>query len=348
MIASADFLARDQIKNHNLDSSDESIALDASIRKHKYWRELQKKCPNANWLQAWPWAHALWVRDKFRNEILNITENEKTLGMCSVNIFTFLFYKKIQIFRGPLWTTNAITPSRFDSFCKALNKRYPKSFFHRRKWLIELEKKQQDVEVYEQILAQNGFKKTTGSYSTIWIDIYNNSEESLRAQLHQKWRNSLNRAQRYQKAGDLKIQFEALNPDTNLQRLVKFLNPYESYKKEKQFRGPSVAFLAEALKQLVAFGDGYFLWAESEGSLVAGMLFEKHGANVSYRVGWNSEEGRKLGAHNVMIWEAMLEFKRHKLQRLDLGGILPGDAPGLSAFKRGIGGCEVELLGIYE
>ncbi|MDT9165637.1 hypothetical protein RSW31_24475, partial [Escherichia coli] len=61
-----------------------------------------------------------------------------------------------------------------------------------------------------------------------------------------------------------------------------------------------------------------------------------------------SEEGRKLGSHNVMIWEAMLEFKRQKLQRLDLGGILPGDAPGLSAFKRGIGGSEVELLGIYK
>jgi lipid II:glycine glycyltransferase (peptidoglycan interpeptide bridge formation enzyme) len=77
------------------------------------------------------------------------------------------------------------------------------------------------------------------------------------------------------------------------------------------------------------------------------MLFLIHGQVASYHMGWASEEGRTLNAHNALLWKAMAYLKAEGVSRLDLGGVNTHDLPGISRFKLGAGGQVVTLAGTY-
>ncbi|NCO21536.1 MAG: GNAT family N-acetyltransferase [Rhodobacterales bacterium] len=69
---------------------------------------------------------------------------------------------------------------------------------------------------------------------------------------------------------------------------------------------------------------------------LAAAAFLRHGTSATYLMGWNGDEGRRLSAHNLLIWQAMLRLSTSGVQVLDLGLISPG-TPGLNRFKRGTG-----------
>ena len=85
-------------------------------------------------------------------------------------------------------------------------------------------------------------------------------------------------------------------------------------------------------------GDGFLLWAYVDNVPVAGIAILMHGNSGSYRIGWNTEVGRKVNAHYNLLWNAILTLKELGLEYFDLGGIKPDDAKGISHFKTGIGG----------
>ena len=80
---------------------------------------------------------------------------------------------------------------------------------------------------------------------------------------------------------------------------------------------------------------------------VAAMMFLIHGQAASYQVGWSSEKGRELNAHNLLLWRAMLELRARGVRRLDLGGVNTVRSAGLARFKIGTGGQVLQLAGTY-
>ena len=80
---------------------------------------------------------------------------------------------------------------------------------------------------------------------------------------------------------------------------------------------------------------------------VAAMLFLRHGRLASYYIGWADEAGRKLNAHNRLLWQAMVALRQQGVTDLDLGGINTHDLPGISRFKLGTGGRVLTLAGTY-
>jgi len=87
--------------------------------------------------------------------------------------------------------------------------------------------------------------------------------------------------------------------------------------------------------------------AKSAGQTVAAMLFLRHGAVASYHIGWSNEEGRRLNAHNLLLWRGMAYLKSQGLRALDLGGLNTRDLAGISRFKIGAGGEVVTLAGTF-
>ena len=87
--------------------------------------------------------------------------------------------------------------------------------------------------------------------------------------------------------------------------------------------------------------------AKSAGQTVAAMLFLRHGAVASYHIGWSNEEGRRLNAHNLLLWRGMEYLKSQGLHALDLGGLNTRDLAGISRFKIGAGGEVVTLAGTF-
>lgn len=80
---------------------------------------------------------------------------------------------------------------------------------------------------------------------------------------------------------------------------------------------------------------------------VAGMLFLVHGEAATYQIGWVGEAGRELGAHNLLLWHAMVALREKGVRRLDLGGVDTARGAGLARFKIATGGEVITLAGTY-
>jgi hypothetical protein len=147
----------------------------------------------------------------------------------------------------------------------------------------------------------------------------------LRAGLKGKWRNRLVRAEasglKLRRAGagsmDWLIRVEAQNA------------------RQRRYRALPAAFT----RAWAAANPGgirlYEAW--DKGERLAGMLFLLHPPWATYHIGWTGEAGRRLNAHNLLLWHAMADLSDEGLARLDLG-IADGEAlPGLTRFKLGTG-----------
>lgn len=80
------------------------------------------------------------------------------------------------------------------------------------------------------------------------------------------------------------------------------------------------------------------------GWTVATMLMLLHPPTATYHIGWSGKEGRRLNAHQLLLWHAIRDLKGDGYRALDLGDVNTEDAPGLARFKIG-SGAEVAPLG---
>jgi len=105
---------------------------------------------------------------------------------------------------------------------------------------------------------------------------------------------------------------------------------------------------------LAPLGIAKLYLAEAEGQPVAGALFYDWGPTRYYaHAGAYQERNRRLRASVSLVWQALVDAKEAGLQHFDLWGVAPkGDAThqlaGLSAFKQGFGGHQINYLGTWD
>jgi hypothetical protein len=76
---------------------------------------------------------------------------------------------------------------------------------------------------------------------------------------------------------------------------------------------------------------------------VAGMSVARFGNCAEYHVGWFGQEGRRLNAGNVLMWEVIKTLQHRGIGQFDVGGLKPGD--GYTQFKRTMRPSEFRLAG---
>ncbi len=157
---------------------------------------------------------------------------------------------------------------------------------------------------------------------------------ALRRAMHSKWRNRLVRAE----AEGLKVRFGVADPGV----VAALLAEDAAQQSARGYRAlparfthawiaadPSAALSGEVLRR---------------GERIAAMLFLLHRPWATYHIGWSGPEGRRLNAHNLLLWEAALRLRNDGYTTLDLGDVNTEDAPGLARFKLG-SGAQVRKLG---
>lgn len=148
--------------------------------------------------------------------------------------------------------------------------------------------------------------------------------EALRAGLRGKWRNRLNAAER----AHLRVVPE---------RKIDWILAADAAQQDRRgYRALPAAFTQAwarlAPQELLA------LRVETEdGVRLAGGIFLRHGAGASYHIGWTGEQGRGCGAHNLMLWQAVLRLRGQGVSQLDLGAVDSEDGAGRMRFKLGTG-----------
>jgi lipid II:glycine glycyltransferase (peptidoglycan interpeptide bridge formation enzyme) len=184
-----------------------------------------------------------------------------------------------------------------------------------------------------------GMSRVMTGYATVLLDL-KAPLPTLKAHLEGKWRNRLNKA-----LSNDKIR---VHVQPSLKRCEWLLGKELDQREAKKFHGLPTefvqAYIAAAADHRQAFVVAY---AELGKNTMGGMLFLIHGRVASYHMGWADDEGRRLNAHNALLWEAMAYLQGQGIEVLDLGGVNTHDLPGISRFKLGTGGRAVTLAGTY-
>lgn len=241
----------------------------------------------------------------------------------------FGFIRQIRVLRGPLFLHP--TPPQVQAIAV---KRFRTQFsLSRCAWATIMPEISDSSDWRSAALAQ-GLTRVMEGYETDWLDL-SRSEEILRKGLKQKWRNQLSRAE--EKVAQEPSLELVENKDTEW-----LLEAYDKEKKKRRYSGPSAALLRALPKPV-----HYSLSLRRSDTPVGGVHFIRHGTTATYQVGWTSDVGRDLNAHNLLLWRGMLTLKQRGHLWLDLGGIDPARMPGIAHFKRGLGGHAFHTAGVY-
>ncbi len=162
------------------------------------------------------------------------------------------------------------------------------------------------------------------------------SDADRRARLHPKWRNQVTRAERL----NLTVSRSALSPDPDDPVLVTETRQAQARGYANWPAALTAAFAAAAPAQTHLFR------ATQAGRTVAHMLFLTHGASATYHLGHITADGRRLCAHNLLLWQAASHLARMGCRSLDLG-LLDSRTPTLNRFKLRSGGIRRQTGGTH-
>lgn len=309
------------------------MELDWSVQTIEEWRKWLQKVPRSNCMQSWPYAKAVRAADQKTTCFATVKENGEVIGIAAiqqVQLGPILF---LNLYRGPLWLSETDKDKKIIKFAKIFSQNFPKRWLTRRRWLPEGE---YSSDVKDQLIEM-GFKIKIDSYKTIWLDL-RFTEEEIRSLFKQKWRNALNKCER--SPLQLKVDLSGLG-------LSQFLLEYARHRRSKKYFGPSPEFIRAEVTEALPVGECLLLNAFLDEQPVGGVLLLLHGNSASYRVGWTTDVGKKYNAHNGLLWSAIRLLKKRNIEFFDLGGINANDHPGLSRFKRGLGGKEITMPGVF-
>jgi hypothetical protein len=146
--------------------------------------------------------------------------------------------------------------------------------------------------------------------------------QKLRANQHAKWRNALKKAE----GTRLKV--------AQITATAAALTPLLQAEKERQSQGRYRGLPPELTLAIQDVAPKSLLLL---GASDAQMLFVRHGNTASYHMGHNGPDGRKVNAHNLILWDAIKRLQKLGVTRLDLGSIDPKRAHDLARFKQRCG-----------
>ncbi len=301
------------------------------------WQRLFYQILQSNLLQSYEYALAQRLYAQQRPLFGVIEIDGQTAGLC-LAFENSLFWKAVHtliVDRGPLWLEGYGGAAHTKAFFEELNKQFPRRFGRARRIIPEIE----NSPAADKIIQSAGFvkKETQPGYQTMLVDL-TPDEEALRANLKQKWRNILNKAER----GPLETRW-----DNTGAAFPEFKIAYAADKAAKNYPGPTPKFLNILAKISAQSGSMLIGQAMLKGRCIGAVLLVKHGRSATYLAGWSDEEGRSHGAHHLLLWQALPMLQESGITTLDLGGYNEHSAHGIYKFKAGLGGKELILVGQY-
>ena len=182
-------------------------------------------------------------------------------------------------------------------------------------------------------------RRVMSGAATVMMDIAQ-PMDALRANLDKRWRHRLGGAEK----SELTIHRMGTNPG----QYRWLLDAEMQQREDRGLEGmPPIWFqhYIESRKQPAK--SVLLVRADVGRDRVAAMMFLLHGQAATYQVGWTSDAGRDLHAHNLILWKGIEELKERGIRQLDLGGVNTARSAGIARFKMATGGQVRVLAGSY-
>jgi lipid II:glycine glycyltransferase (peptidoglycan interpeptide bridge formation enzyme) len=288
------------------------------------WNELIMSFSNSTVNHSWDFNHAK------SNEIstLILTLNNEIICASIVRIYKikYLNYGLAYLGSGPLLKND----NYLEIMLLALKEEYceNRNLYLRvapRIYRIEIEVNTFLIDIFKKLNA----KLIVNEDKTLFLDL-GQTEGDIRKNLHQKWRNLLNKGEKYNFT--IKI-------GTDDELFQKFKVLYLEMVQRKRYKGAINIFEIENIQQNLPTELKYtVIILELNDKLLSGGIFSTVGDTAIYFLGATNDDGKKNCASYVLQWEIIKWFKQKEFKKYDLGGCNPIKVPETYHFKAGICG----------
>jgi hypothetical protein len=199
-----------------------------------------------------------------------------------------------------------------------------------------------DPDCYQSALQEEGFLGSREpAQRTLVLDIRPSIAE-LRANLDQKWRNRLNKAEK---------QGVELAEGIEEDLFEAFIGIYRQLLERKRFRAPSDIDTFRIIQRELPLDLKMRVFlCITDGVPSAGAVFSAVGDTCVYLFGATSEAGMRNNASYLIQWKAIEWMKNRGCRFYNLNGINPESNPGTYHFKAGVAGkigLDVRYLGRF-
>lgn len=304
-----------------------------------YWR----RCHQANLLQSWEYGAAKEKAEGWKAyRFMVCDEATHFVALAQILVREIPLVGGVaRLNRGPLLLDDASLDSsaynRLISMGALLREAR-----RRRWWLMQAAPELPPTNEVKQGLAWLGFKKLpVSAWGSARLALHTNERELLMS-LNGKWRNSMRKGE---KMGVVASHHEADCPEIEM-----LVRSYQELQDNRRFVG-----LSEKLIRALAVqhGDGWqfsLFIARVSGAVPTdehlGVLVTiKSGNTAIYLVGSTTDEGRRMQANSVLLWQAILHAKRSGCAWFDIGGLDEATPAGVAEFKRGVNAAPYRLSG---
>jgi len=170
---------------------------------------------------------------------------------------------------------------------------------------------------------------------TLVLDL-SKTEEELLKEMHQKTRYNIKLSEKK----EVKII------ETDINRFEEFWNLLDQTSGRDNFRPHGRSYYQKMLGLEKNFIKLFF--AEYNGSPIATGVFSFFGDTVTYLHGGSSNESRELMAPHLLQWHCIKKAKELGFKYYDFHGIDEAKWPGVTRFKKGFGGEEINYPGTFD
>ncbi len=304
------------------------------------WNSAISQFADLNLLQTWEYAEAASRTRALEVRRLLIKADGHVIGAAQafVRAIPYIGGGAVLVNRGPLWQSERATPSTLAAVISALREYW----VSKRGMYLRVAPAIRAGEVSQGLFKEASYDPA--QYSRPWISAcldLSSPTETLRRSLRANWNASLKKAE----SAGIKVDY---GPEERL--LTDIRTELERLTVRKQFMSPVTPAFIETFQDFA--DDKHKLWsftAMHGKQPLGGIALARYGSVCEYLIGAVNDEGKRLGAGQLLLWSAVIKAKDSGYRWLDLGGMDPEATPkGILYFKSGLGAKSYELLGDFE
>lgn len=305
------------------------------VTEQKDWEAFIAQHPEANFLHSWLWAE---FHKALGHKVIQtgFYDGEELVGVMLMIIENARRGRHGIVPAGPIldWSNKQLVGAAFDAM---------KQLGAQEKCVFIRVRPQLEVSQAEAAQFKNyGFKSAPMHLHAelTWQLDLTQSEDEILANMRKKTRYEVRQVEKQGISVKTTQDPEAINQFYDIQ--------VETAQRQK-FVPFSKKFLKEQFKIFARDDKALLFEAYKEGKLLAQAFIIFYGQEAAYHYGTSTDDNRNLPGAYALQWAAIKEAKKRGIKRYNFWGVTKPEQTehrfyGVSIFKRGFGGFEVEYL----
>ncbi|WKZ31351.1 MAG: peptidoglycan bridge formation glycyltransferase FemA/FemB family protein [Candidatus Dojkabacteria bacterium] len=304
------------------------------------WDEFVLRHKEATFLNSWTWSQ---FEKTLGHQFLNygVYDNDQLVGVLPISVLKAKRGAYLHLRHSPIldWSNEVVVKETME-FLRGLAKEH-KALFVRMSPLLSLS------EANNQLLKKHGLVPSLthnfDAENTLKIDI-TKSEEELLMEMRKNTRYSIRQAQ---KQGVIVEIYD------DLQHFDLFWEIFIDGVKRNHWVAFSKEYVKTELEVFLKQDQARLFISYLDGKAISAAIFIFFNGKVAYHHSGSLSEYRNVPSTYLLIWEVIRYAKSRDFKLCDLWGVSPADQPnhpwyGLSLFKRGFGGFQVDMVHAHD